>query len=811
MIRPLTLVAACYAVGILAGRILELPPPLFLAAATGFITLAAMSDRWRSALVFVVFAFLGAAHEGIEAQPLASTDLRHMLRAAPQIATVRGRLLGPPVLKLLAIEDDLKERSTGRIAVTAIRTNTVWRPAAGVLVATVAANLEGSFHGGQLVEVTGVVGPPPGPRAPGLFDYRTFLGNQGIHFLLRLDDVREWTLAPDNTVVGPGFSERFIRWARATLARGLPADKATSLLWAMTLGWKAALTDEVAEPFMRSGTLHIFAISGLHIALIAGILVKLAVLVRVPRRWCFVPVMALMWFYIGATGSQSSAVRSGVMMSVILLGWALNRPPDLLNSLLVAAFCILVWEPLQLFQASFQLSFSVVLAIALVGSTLEARFRRWFEPDAFLARDLRSRWKRASDAALRWFAKGLAVSFAAWIGSLPLTAYYFHLLTPGSLLANLLIVPVSGVALAGGIASLICGSCIPALSEVFNHAAWACMHVMIFSSSTVADLPGASWFVPSPTLMEMVLFGGAVGAIGFGRFKRGRLRQLGVASVMLLVLSLSVRAWSDSRRIRLTILPLNGGHSVHVDANGRASDLLVDTGDATTADIVLRPFLHAEGVNRLLRLVLTHGDVRHVGGAPSIVGTFGIGEVDIGMPTFRSPVYRRVVSEIEASPCRVARMGSGDNIAGWAVLHPSPDDRIKLADDGSLVLQGTLHGVRWLLLSDLGRDGQEELARRHGASLRSDIVVTGLPTRGEPLSDALIDFIEPQVIVVADSEHPAAERARPELVARLARRACRVLFTRTEGAISADVDLEGSFELRTMTGTMIDLRARPKP
>jgi competence protein ComEC len=278
-----------------------------------------------------------------------------------------------------------------------------------------------------------------------------------------------------------------------------------------------------------------------------------------------------------------------------------------------------------------------------------------------------------------------------------------------------------------------------------------------------------------------------------------------------LMLSLSVRIWKDSRQIHLTILPLNGGHSVHADANGRAWDLLVDTGDATTADIILRPFLRARGVNHLSRLVLTHGDVRHVGGAPRIVAAFSIGEVDLGLPSFRSPVYRRVVSEIEAPSCRVARMGPGDNIAGWAVLHPSSNDQIKLADDGAMVLQGTLHGVRWLLLSDLGREGQEELVRRHGANLRSDIVVTGLPTRGEPLSDALIDLIEPQLIVVADSEHPAAERARPELVARLARRTCPVLFTRTEGAISADMEADGSCELRTMTGTLFHLNARPPP
>jgi competence protein ComEC len=468
---------------------------------------------------------------------------------------------------------------------------------------------------------------------------------------------------------------------------------------------------------------------------------------------------------------------------------------------------ILVWEPLQLFQASFQLSFSVVLSIALFSSAMEARFRRWFEPDQFLAKDLRTGWKRAGDSVLRWLVKAFAVSFAAWIGSLPMTAYYFHLVTPGSLLANLVIVPVSGVALAGVVASLVCGAWSPAVSEVFNHAAWACMNAMIQTSGTVAHLPGASWFVPSPTLLEMVLFGAAVAALGFGRFKPGFLRRLGATAAAALALCLATRVWIDHGRVRLTILPLNGGHAIHLDANGRASDL-VDTGDAVTADLVLRPFLRAQGVNSLPRLALTHGDVRHVGGAPKMVDAFGIAELDLATLNFRSPVYRKVVSQIEASACKVTRVTPDVAVAGWVVLHPFPGDKFTQADDGALVLRGTAHGVRWLLLSDLGRDGQEALLLRRSEDLRADIVVVGLPTRGEPLNDALLELIRPQLIVVADAEFPSAERARPELRQRLERQAVPVLFTRTEGAITSETTAGGSCELRTMGGRVIRLKPR---
>src|SRR5262249_9984449 len=127
--------------------------------------------------------------------------------------------------------------------------------------------------------------------------------------------------------------------------------------------------------------MHIFAISGLHIALIAGILVSLLRVLQVPRAWCGAAVIPLIWFYTAATGWQSSAIRSTVMMSIVIAGWSLERPSDLINSLAAAALVILVWDPQQLFQAGFQLSFFVVLSIALFVPPLEQFIQRWLQPD----------------------------------------------------------------------------------------------------------------------------------------------------------------------------------------------------------------------------------------------------------------------------------------------------------------------------------------------------------------------------------------------------------------------------------------------
>src|SRR5436309_13040442 len=179
-----------------------------------------------------------------------------------------------------------------------------------------------------------------------------------------------------------------------------------------------------------SWSMHIFAISGLHIALLAGVLVELLRVLQIPRGLCGWLVIPLIWFYTAATGWQPSAIRSTIMMTVIIVGWALKRPSDLLNSLAAAGFIILLWDPQQLFQASFQLSFFVLLSIALLLPPIEKIRQRLLQTDPLLPPELRPRWRRLLDRPIRSVTASFATSLAAWLGSLPLSAYYSQLFTP---------------------------------------------------------------------------------------------------------------------------------------------------------------------------------------------------------------------------------------------------------------------------------------------------------------------------------------------------------------------------------------------
>jgi competence protein ComEC len=268
---------------------------------------------------------------------------------------------------------------------------------------------------------------------------------------------------------------------------------------------------------------------------------------------------------------------------------------------------------------------------------------------------------------------------------------------------------------------------------------------------------------------------------------------------LILIVAGYVWYWQTARNeINLTVLPLNGGHSVFVDAPGQENDWLVDCGNAGAVEFTLKPFLRAQGVNTIQRLVLTHGDVKDVGGAATLDQLFGIGELWTSPAKFRSPAYRGMVSDFEKPPVRHKIFNCGDSAGGWRALHPAAGENFPRADDNALVLSGNFHGTPILLLSDLGRDGQGAVLA-HTNDLRADIVIAGLPNDGEPLGDELLEAVQPKVIVVVDSEFPATGRAGSQLKERLAGRKVPVIYTRSAGAVTILIRPKG-WELRTMDG-----------
>jgi competence protein ComEC len=242
--------------------------------------------------------------------------------------------------------------------------------------------------------------------------------------------------------------------------------------------------------------------------------------------------------------------------------------------------------------------------------------------------------------------------------------------------------------------------------------------------------------------------------------------------------------WQAGRAYaRLAVLPLNGGEVMYFKPAHSSRNLLVDCGNQSSAEFALKPFLRGQGVNRLSELLLTHGDINSVGGARLIAERFPPRKVWFSQVTFRSGAYREAVDYFGQTPELAQTIGRGGKLGSWTVLHPDKDDRFTQADDNAVVLHGEVEGVRLLLLSDLGKSGQNALMNR-SPGLRADIVVSGLPQQSEPLADALLEALQPKLIVIADSEYPSSQRASPKLRERLAAHGVPLFYTSETGAIT---------------------------
>lgn len=808
MARPLLTVALIYSAGIvLADRFANLPSPFLLLSFSLLLGVAALGwIRARPILLWVFVFAVGAANLAQRKAVLAPDDLRVVLGERAEIATIRGRLVETPYHRVYEQQEEIVWRTIGRVDVESVHTKRDgWRVASGRVTISTPGVVAPEFFGGRSIEIEGVLQLPRRAVAEGVFDYRAFLARQGIYYQLQVDTTNDWRLGSAAlTTDRRPVADRFGDWAKQALARGLPVeDQPLQLLWTMTLGWKTALSGEVAEPFMRSGTMHVFAISGLHVALIAGLLVALLKVCRVPRAWCAWIVIPLIWFYAGVTGWQASAVRSTIMMTVVIAGWALKRPSDLLNSLAGAAFIILLWDPQQIFQAGFQLSFLVVFSLAIFVPIFDALHRPlidpfpdqvapvtrhiadfmiklfpWLDavfPDPLLPRQSRPRWQKIVGAGARRMFNSFVTSLAAWLGSIPVIAYYFHLLTPISLLANLIVVPLSSVALACNLASMTVGSLVPFVGELFNHAAWLFMLLMIRLSEWSAQLPGACVHVGTPSVSFFLLYYAVLIAVTAGWLFQPRWRVWSAATIFALG-SVTFWMWRAERAVaHLTLIPLGSGDAAYFRPAGGGADLLIDCGNESSAEFALKPFLRGQGINRPSALLLTHGDVSSVGGVNLIRERFPPRQVVASDVPFRSGAYRDAIRIFENTPGLLRRVKRGDRVGPWEVLHPAAGDSFLQADDNAIVLSGDIEGVRVLMLSDLGKPGQNALMERH-PNLKADVVIGGLPAQGEPMASGLLEGLGAKLMVVMDAEYPASHRASRKLRGRLAERGVEVLY-----------------------------------
>ena len=795
MSRPFLAPCLAYSAGVLAMQQWEGDPVLvswlLIACILGWLFFRAH----RRAILHFGFLPVGGLVWFFASVPWRDDDLRALTDPESELVSVRGRLMETPSLKVLGPPEAPRLRTRGVLRVESFQRGAEWVQAVGDVLVTVPGALPGGFFRTRLVEISGVLHPPPLARAPGLFDARAFFADQGIWKQLDSERLSDWRLV-DLGPVSPPWSERFLPWARRQLLMGLPDDESTRLLAAMALGWKTPLTGEVDDVFMQSGTLHVFAISGLHIALVAGLLVGGLSLFRIPRAVAGLLAIPCVWFYIAATGWQASAIRSGIMISVIALGWSLSRPSDLLNSLAAAALAILLFDPGQVFQAGFLLSFIAVAGLALLvpgiqGWLLERLLPR---PDPMLLESLQPRWIRWVQIPVRALCLSLATGLAAGLATLPLVWHFFHLVSPVSVLANLVVVPLSSLALAAEFGSLVVGPLIPWLGEVFNSSAWVWMKLMVGCGRLAAEVPGGHLWVAAPTWFWWVPWYAAGIAVTSGACHSVRWRWGWLAGVGVWLGAAAIHFGVVRGTARWTVL--DPAEALWMDATWSHPALLVDSGSPADAAGVVIPFGHSRGVGHLPQMLLSRCDRRHAGGLSAVLGAFEPDELLVSAG-WRSSRISEQIGAGWSGRLRWVETGTRSQEIEW--LHPDSGSIERVSSDAAVGLVRNEGGFRLAWIGDLAAEGQRRLAARVQAGRGVDLLIAAVPPRGGMLSEALLNGLKPRAVVIASEPAPSPRQLPAETWRRLRSRGIPLLRTDRHGSVSVVVR-DGELWLESQRG-----------
>jgi len=622
------------------------------------------------------------------------------------------------------------------------------------------------FEAGARIAARGMLRPPSAPRNPGEFDRRPLLRSRGIAGVLLVPSAAllEVTAPAHETPM-----DAVLRWrgdlrhrAAAALSSGVGAARnpeRDALLAALLLGRRDEGLDGIGDAFRRVGLAHLLAISGLHVGILAGVLLAVARGGGHARRWHGFLIVITALVYLLIVETRMPVLRAGVMTIVAGLGMGTGRRWRLGGLVAVSAFGLLAWRPEELFRPGFQLSFGVVLglvhlvpALLRSGATSDGLADRARDTPG-LARTIGARLK---DAAI--------VAVVAWAIATPIAMHHFGMFSPWGAPLSVAAVPIVAVLLTVGfvktLLTMIAPAAAPLLGAPLAIAAEALLGLVRFADA----MPGAVVYLAPPPAAWAAVTVAWVGAARWVLTRRQSVaRRLWLGAGAILIAWPAVpRSSGDVRpRLRIDMLAVGDGSCYVVRAGGPGGATLVfdagSSGDPETGRRVIVPALRRIGVRAVDILVISHPNLDHFSAVPPLVDAFAPRRVLVP-PSFVAAADREPRAPPAALRAALAQRGltmavinAGARLplgpARVRCLHPGRGDVYADANDSSIVLAVEMGSTRVLLTGDIEEAAIADLLARDLSPGWADVVE--LPHHGSfnEAAAALVRRLRPKVLL----------------------------------------------------------------
>jgi competence protein ComEC len=801
---PLLGPAAAIASGILVYRFVPFTPFEIYGSITAFVGLAVVSRLRRAHILFLACAHLALFFSG------ALTARLHTPGPPPEIdatgretVTAEGCVIEPPAISgererfLLELDRDAR---------------------AQVTLYTKPGETLPHLRYGQRIELDGKIRVPRNFGNPGAFDYRHFLARQNIY----------WTMSASAGAVrvlsgqcGNWFQKSVMDLRQAALERierlypGNPYQ--SGMMQAILIGQSFQLQKVWTEEYRSTGTFHALVISGTHVAVLAAFFLFLL-------RICFVPESAALfltvlaaWLYSLVSGWQAPCVRSAAGLTLYMIGGYFFRERRAMNLLAAVAFGFLVFDPEQLFDSSFQLTFLAVgflgafAAPALAATSgpltsalsdladtgrdlhLLPRAAQFRVEVRLLAKALGAGWPIVAIARVTFFVYEIVLTSAVvQLGlALPMVVY-FHRVGFSGLSANAFVVPLMSVVVPVGFLAVFTN--IAWIARIAGGLLWLSQKVVFFHAAHEPN-----WRIPTPPLWLAI---GISAALIVAAMWRTRLAAAAIA--LLLGLLLLHPFAPDLRRgeLELTAIDVGQGDSLLVvfpdgrrmlvdgggiPAFGRTARSQLDIGEDVVA-----PYLWERGIRTLDTIAISHAHEDHAGGVPALIADFHPREIWTGA-TPESPEWQAVRDKALQTGAAIVPMHAGRHFgygrAEVEILAPVADyiplDTPKNND--SLVVRLTYGSRSFLLTGDVERPIEREMLEA-GELRPTDVLKVAHHGSRTSSTDDFLETVHPAFAVISAGFENSYGHPHPAILGRLADRHAAILRTDVNGLITIRTD-----------------------
>ena len=641
---------------------------------------------------------------------------------------------------------------------------------------------------GDWLEVKGKIDRPQGRRNPKGFDYRDYLGRRGIYYTIGV---------PNRSILSVKvgrfpWPKSWLKTAASYMAGVFDryvGGRESGLVKAMLIGEKWALPSQITEEFRDTGIAHILAISGLHIGFIILLLTWLTNSLKLSPKTAFLVQGTVLGFYCLLVGGSPSVIRASIMGIIILGGRVVGRKPEPINSLFLAAFIVLLINPLDLYEIGFQLSFCATAGIILYAKPISVKLQ----------------------LVPRVIADSLAVMLSAQIGTWPLLAYHFNVFSPIGIVANLILVPIAGTIVTLGSILLVVAAILPILTRFLGWWLWIICHVLIDANSWLSSFSWSVLKVASPGLLFLLGYYAIFFILSEERPRWIKKPVVLSGTLALVVFILIIMRPIFDNDLKIVFVDVGQGDCIYIRSPD-GKHILVDGGgmptEMTDYDIgaqVVVPFLLKNGVKKLDAVVMSHAHDDHMGGLLSVIEDLEVGtfmeypprEQSIQYQDLRNLVDNKGIERLVAENGQTYKIGKDMFLD---ILYPVTDTEIlnrlykQNENNLSLVIRVRCQDTSILLTGDIEGDVESYLTN----VWKQNVSLLKVAHHGSRTSstEEWIDVLGPDIAVIQCGKnnfgHPD-----PTVVQRFEERGVQVFRNDKDGAVTLRYN-EGKWYISTI-------------